>query len=46
MEAAQQKMKARADKHHREVVYSPGDTVMLCMKNMRHGGPDVKKLRP
>ena len=39
MEAAQQKMKARADKHRREVVYSPGDMVMLSMKNMRHGGP-------
>ena len=46
MEAAQQKMKARADKHRREVVYSPGDMVMLSMKNMRHGGPGVKKLRP
>jgi hypothetical protein len=46
MEAAQQKMKARADKLRREVVYSPGDMVMLSMKNMRHGGPDVKKLRP
>ena len=44
MEAAQQKMKARADKHRREV-YSPGDTVMLSIKNMRHGGPGVKKLR-
>ena len=42
MEAAQQKMKARADKHRREVVYSPGDMVMLSMKNMRHGGPGVK----
>ena len=39
-------MKARADKHRREVVYSPGDMVMLSMKNMRHGGPGVKKLCP
>jgi hypothetical protein len=46
MEAAQQKMKARADKHLREVVYSPEDMVMLSIKNMRHGGPGVKKLRP
>jgi hypothetical protein len=29
MEAAQQKMKARADKQRREVVYNPGDMVML-----------------
>ena len=28
MEAAQQKMNARADKHRREVVYSPGDMVI------------------
>jgi hypothetical protein len=42
MEAAQQKMKARADKHHREVVYSPGDMVMLSMKNMRHVGQALK----
>jgi hypothetical protein len=46
MEAAQQKMKARADKHRREVVYGPGNMVMISMKNMRHGGPGVKKLRP
>ena len=46
MEAAQQKMKARADKHRREVVYSPGNMVMLSMKNMRHGGPGIKKLCP
>ena len=32
MKAAQQKMKARADKHRREVVYNPGDMVMLSMK--------------
>jgi hypothetical protein len=41
MEAAQQKMKARTDKHRR--VYNPGDLVMLSIKNMRHGGPGVKK---
>jgi hypothetical protein len=46
MEAAQQKMIARADAHRREVVYSPGDMVMLSLKNMKHGGPGVKKLSP
>jgi hypothetical protein len=46
MEAAQQKMIARADKHRREVVYNPGNMVMLSMKIMRHGGPGVKRLRP
>ena len=43
----QHQMKARADKHRREVVYSPGDIHGDAQyKNMRHGGPGVKKLHP
>jgi len=30
----------------RDVTYKLGDLVMLSTKNMRHGGPGVKKLRP
>ena len=44
--AKNERKQGQAIKHRREVVYSPGDMVMLSIKNMRHGGPGVKKLRP
>jgi len=46
MEAAQQRMKARADTRRREVSYRPGDMVLLSTKNISQPGPGVKKLKP
>jgi hypothetical protein len=44
---AQVRMRQRVDAHRRQVVYKPGDQVLLVMKNHRRkGGEGVRKLKP
>lgn len=47
MQAAQQRMKQREDEHRSEVVYKPGDLVLLSTKNLhKKESGECRKLKP
>ena len=46
LRAAQSRMSSRANEKRVERTYQSGDMVLLSAKNLKHGGPGVRKLKP
>jgi len=46
LRAMQDRMIARANAHRRDVLYSPGDRVLLSTRNLNIPGPGLRKLKP